>query len=180
MRSVPYLSCIVSIYYSLQVSHCVNGEIESITSEQLNEGIRNQLYAAVIDVRSQTDWDLGHIPNATLIASLNTMDLPPIPQVITAVSCNAEDQKIVVTCRTGARAAVAAEKLFAAGYKATIYNGGGTDDWTAAGFELVQTESLKSCTGTDTSGIFPRFDSSLTSYLLMLASNVWLLGVLIV
>jgi len=147
MRPVPYLSvsCIVSLCYSLQASHHVNGEIESITSEQLNEGIRNQLYAAVIDVRSQTDWDLGHIPNATHIASLNTMDLPPIPQAITG-SCNAEDQKIVVTCRTGFRAAIAADKLFAAGYKATIYNGGGTDNWIAAGFELVQTESRESCT----------------------------------
>jgi len=185
MRSVPYLSCIVSLYYLLQASHHVSGEIETITAEQLNEGIQNQLYAAVIDVRTQAEWDLGHIPNATLIASLNTMDLPPIPQGITG-SCDAEDQKIVVTCRPGARAAVAADKLIAAGYKATIYNGGGTADWTAAGFELVQTESRESCTGTgtdtdtDTSGILPRFDSSLTSYLLMVASHVWLLGMLIV
>eukprot|EP00555_Chaetoceros_dichaeta_P013366 CAMPEP_0198252044 /NCGR_PEP_ID=MMETSP1447-20131203/2668_1 /TAXON_ID=420782 /ORGANISM="Chaetoceros dichaeta, Strain CCMP1751" /LENGTH=103 /DNA_ID=CAMNT_0043937199 /DNA_START=49 /DNA_END=356 /DNA_ORIENTATION=+ len=103
MRSVPYLSSIFSLYYSLQTSHQVNGQILSVTPQQIKDGIRDNLYAAVIDVRSQADWDTGHIPNATLVASLNTMSLPPIPQAITG-SCNEEDQKIVVTCRTGARA----------------------------------------------------------------------------
>jgi len=180
MRSVSFLSFISLLYYSLQASHQVNGEILSVTPQEIKDGIQNNVYAAIIDVRSQAEWDTGHIPNATLVASLNTMDLPPIPQAITSSSCNGEDQKIVVTCRTGARAEVAAKKLIAAGYKATIYNGGGTADWTAAGFELVQTESSKSCAGTDTSGILSHFDDSLTLFLLIVASNVLVVGMLTV
>jgi len=146
MLSIPNPYYIISLCCLLLASHRVKGEVLYLTPQELMEGIQNRAYAAVIDVRSKEDWDKGHIPNATLVASLNEMDLPPLPKVITG-SCNKKDQKIVVTCRTGARAAVAANKLVAAGYKATIYNGGGTDDWTTAGFELVQTDSLESCSG---------------------------------
>jgi hydroxyacylglutathione hydrolase len=62
----------------------------------------------VLDVRSQAEFDLGHVPDAIHIAHtrllVNLVDLP-------------RDRPIVVHCRTGARAAAAVSLLERHGYR---------------------------------------------------------------
>ena len=89
-----------------------------------------------------TEWATGHIPNATFLDSLqrfNTSGEVTAPQDL--FNCSYECS-IVVYCASGNRAQGAAEVLEAAGFPTPIYNGLGVNQWTAAGFELVNTPSL--------------------------------------
>merc|ERR1712079_791211 len=79
------------------------------------------------------------------MGNLQQNTFPPFPTEL-GRWCNKNDIVIVVYCRSGARANVAISNLLAGGYEATLYNGGGTNDWLGAGFDLVQTDSiLPSC-----------------------------------
>jgi len=120
----------------------INGQdVFTITAEELNDGIQNQLFDAVIDVRTQEEWDEGHIPTATFIESLSSLDVSSSFPTMLQEHCNEKNKLIAVYCRSGARAGVAAQKLINAGYKATIYNAGGVNQWLAANFNLVETKS---------------------------------------
>ena len=109
---------------------------------EFQQGTMNGTFDAVIDVRTQSEWDSGHVPNATHIESLQLMTFPPFPEILEEGSCNSESSTIVVYCRSGARAGAAIQKLLDAGYEGTLYNGQGVSQWEDAGYELVDTESI--------------------------------------
>ena len=81
----------------------------------------------VLDVRTQEEYDQGHIPGAMLIPH-------------TDIETNAEtmltdkDQMILVYCRSGRRSKMAAEALVALGYT-NIREFGGIMDWP---YEVVK------------------------------------------
>ena len=76
--------------------------------------------AFVVDVRSQDEFDGGHLEGATLI---------PHTEIEQNLSKFPKDQKkpIVVYCRSGRRAEVAKELLESRGYT-NVVNGGGYKD----------------------------------------------------
>ncbi|MFQ5881054.1 MAG: rhodanese-like domain-containing protein [Candidatus Methylomirabilales bacterium] len=81
----------------------------------------------VVDVREPSEWDQGHIPNATHIP-LNTV-------LARAQELLAEDNLIFV-CAEGIRSAVACEIAAAVG-RTNLYNlEGGTIAWARAGNSL--------------------------------------------
>ena len=81
----------------------------------------------ILDVRTQEEYDQGHIPGAMLIPH-------------TDIETNAEtmltdkDQMILVYCRSGRRSKMAAEALVALGYT-NIREFGGIMDWP---YEVVK------------------------------------------
>lgn len=114
---------------------------EVLLADILYEGITEGLYDAIIDVRTQEEWDeTGHLPNATHIENLQFMTLPPFPNELDN-GCNSGDKIIVIYCRSGSRASAAIQNLLDAGFEGTLYNGQGVSQWTDAGFDLVSTES---------------------------------------
>jgi hydroxyacylglutathione hydrolase len=83
----------------------------------------------VVDVRGQSEWAEGHLPGAKHI-------------MLGYLARRAEEvvngQPIVVQCRSGARSAIAASILRAAGAQEVINLAGGIRDWEAAGLPLVK------------------------------------------
>jgi len=75
----------------------------------------------ILDVRTQSEFEAGHIQNAILIPNETIIDTKPalLPDL------NAE---ILVYCRSGNRSAQAANKMIAMGYT-NVYDFGGIIDW---------------------------------------------------
>lgn len=84
--------------------------------------------AFMLDVRTQEEWNAGHIPNATLI---------PLDQLAARMSEVPKDQRVVVVCRSGNRSAQGRDLLKQAGYTLVTSMGGGMNQWTAAGYDVV-------------------------------------------
>lgn len=78
----------------------------------------------LVDVRSQEEYESGHIPGAVCIPNESITDTPPaeLPR---------RDQIILVYCRSGRRSKEAAQKLFDMGYT-RVYEFGGILDWKGA------------------------------------------------
>eukprot|EP00934_Nitzschia_sp_Nitz4_P004453 Nitzschia sp. Nitz4//scaffold249_size28687//26888//27832//NITZ4_008121-RA/size28687-processed-gene-0.36-mRNA-1//1//CDS//3329544029//4443//frame0 len=109
---------------------------KQLTSEELYQGMMDGMFDAVLDVRKQSEWDLGHIPNVTFVEELyanGTAD-----SILSCDLC-----VIAVTCGSGRRAGLAIERLIGEyGFDPNnVYNGLGTSQWLAAGYELVNTTS---------------------------------------
>lgn len=115
---------------------------QAISPQQLLQGMQNNEYAAVVDVRTFNEWqNVGHIENATLVENLATSGTSPDP----IFGC--EECTLAVYCRSGARATGAIRRLQQEfGFTGTIYNAGGTNDWVGAGFPLVAGTATDSIT----------------------------------
>lgn len=79
--------------------------------------------ALVIDVRTQSEWDAGHLPAARLLP------VDQLPKRLAEVEQWADGDKgreLVVYCRSGHRSGIARDLLRAAGFT-RVTNGGGYD-----------------------------------------------------
>lgn len=83
---------------------------------------------AVIDVRSQAEWDAGHLPGAHHL-QLGTLGkrLDEVPR----------DGVVVVHCQGGTRSAIAASLLAERGYHNVINLQGGYQGWINAGYSVI-------------------------------------------
>ncbi|VVB91411.1 Thiosulfate sulfurtransferase GlpE [uncultured archaeon] len=83
----------------------------------------------ILDVRTQEEYNAGHIRNSTLI---------PVQDLSKRLTEVPRDRKILVYCRTGGRSTAASEILVNNGFT-RIYNmKGGITEWTKAGYEVVK------------------------------------------
>jgi len=75
----------------------------------------------ILDVRTQDEFDAGHIRNAILL---------PYDETVTLASSILTDktQTILIYCRTGRRSAIAAIMLIELGYT-SVFDFGGIEDW---------------------------------------------------
>ena len=75
----------------------------------------------ILDVRTQEEYDAGHVAGAILIPNETIIDEQPelLPDL---------DAEILVYCRSGNRSAQAAKKLIAIGYT-NVVDFGGIIDW---------------------------------------------------
>ena len=71
----------------------------------------------VLDVRTQAEYDQGHIPGAICVPNetIGTEDIPQLPDKM---------QRILVYCRSGNRSKQAAQKLADQGYTNIVEFGG--------------------------------------------------------
>jgi rhodanese-related sulfurtransferase len=80
--------------------------------------------ARLVDVRTQQEFDAGHVPGAVLI---------PYDQIATrAAELGARDTPIVLYCRTGRRTAIAAQALEGLGFT-RVWDLQGISNWPRAG-----------------------------------------------
>lgn len=76
----------------------------------------------ILDVREPSEYEEGHIPDAVLLP-VGTIDEETAAAVIPA-----QDDTVLVYCRSGNRSKTAAEKLASLGYTA-VYEFGGINTW---------------------------------------------------
>ena len=100
----------------------------TISAQEAKKRMDSGRPVVIVDVRTKSEYDEGHIPNAVLISNETIGAERPaaLPDL------NAE---ILVYCRSGARSRAASQKLANLGYTA-IYNFGGITDWP---YETVKT-----------------------------------------
>ncbi len=83
--------------------------------------------AQLLDVRTDHEWEAGHIEGATHI------DLPELPGRVDELD---RDRTVVVYCRTGNRSEMAAAALAAGGYDVAKMEEGMVG-WSEAGLPMV-------------------------------------------
>ena len=93
----------------------------NITAEEAKEIMDSEEAYIILDVRTQEEYDQGHIPGAILIP--DTEIKAKAEEVLTD-----KDQLILVYCRSGRRSKLAAEALVELGYT-NIREFGGIIDW---------------------------------------------------
>lgn len=112
----------------------ITPSVTSITQLQANHIDVEQAYQKreqgilMLDVRTQEEWDAGHIPGATLI---------PLDQIASRFGELPADQEIVIYCRSGNRSAQALSILNEAGFSDIYSMDGGINDWILAGYEVT-------------------------------------------
>ncbi len=82
----------------------------------------------VLDVRTIEEWVEFHAPDTTLI---------PLDELEGRLNEIAQDQEIVVICRSGNRSQVGRDILLAAGFTNVTSVAGGLNQWRDAGYPIV-------------------------------------------
>ena len=93
----------------------------NVTAEEAKEMMDSQTGYIILDVRTQEEYDQGHIPGAILIPDYEIK--ARAEEVLTD-----KDQLILIYCRSGRRSKLAAEALVELGYT-NIAEFGGIIDW---------------------------------------------------
>ena len=93
----------------------------NITAEEAKQIMDSQEGYIILDVRTQEEYDQGHIPGAIVISHEEITE--KAEDVLTD-----KDQLILVYCRSGRRSKIAAEALVELGYT-NIKEFGGISDW---------------------------------------------------
>jgi hydroxyacylglutathione hydrolase len=83
----------------------------------------------VLDVRSENEWNEGHLPGATHVP------LGYLPDRLAEIP---SDRPVVVQCQSGGRSAIAASILERAGFADVANLTGGLGAWTASGLPLEE------------------------------------------
>ena len=94
----------------------------NITAEEAKQIMDSEEGYIILDVRTQEEYDQGHIPGAILISHEEIAE--KAEDVLTD-----KNQLILVYCRSGRRSKIAAEALVELGYT-NIKEFGGIIDWT--------------------------------------------------
>lgn len=97
------------------------GSYVRISAEEAKKIIDGETGYIILDVRTQEEYDSGHIPGALLLPNeaIGTEEPGMLPD---------KNQKILVYCRSGNRSRQASQKLADLGYT-NIYEFGGIIDW---------------------------------------------------
>ena len=93
----------------------------NITAEEAKQIMDSEEGYIILDVRTQEEYDQGHIPGAIVISHDEIEE--KAEEVLTD-----KDQLILVYCRSGRRSKIAAEALVELGYT-NIKEFGGIIDW---------------------------------------------------
>ena len=93
----------------------------NITAEEAKQIMDSEEGYIILDVRTQEEYDEGHIPGAIVISHEEIAE--KAEEVLTD-----KEQLILVYCRSGRRSKIAAEALVELGYT-NIKEFGGISDW---------------------------------------------------
>ena len=103
--------------------------VAPVKIEQAENQLRNG--AQLLDVRTQQEWDEGHLKNATLVTVTEDGFLDKAKAALDP------KKEVLVYCRSGRRSALAAAQLRAAGFTVSDLEGG-IIAWKTAGKPVVK------------------------------------------
>ena len=120
-----FVTMLLAFAFPFTIVGCSSGG-EKISYQQISGAQAKALMDSesgyiIIDARTQSEYDEGHIPGAILIPEYEIADRAPkeLPD---------KDQLILVYCRSGRRSKIAAEELVKLGYT-NVKEFGGIIDW---------------------------------------------------
>lgn len=130
----PYISVVYGIILGLLLAGAIGApakkaagkespaaEYRLISAQEAKNRIDSGTDVIILDVRTQSEYEAEHIPNAILLPNETITDKMPkqLPDL---------DAEILVYCRSGNRSAQAAKKLITLGYT-NVYDFGGINGW---------------------------------------------------
>ena len=97
------------------------GGYQKITAKEAKQVMEDHPDAMIVDVREQSEYEAGHIPNAKLLplGQLETLAAEALPD---------RNATLLVYCRSGRRSKAGAETLVSLGY-IDVRDFGGIIDW---------------------------------------------------
>ncbi len=101
--------------------------LSQVSVQELQEEIKRNTYQHIVDVRSEAEWNKGHIEAAELL---------PLPEMLLENVGLSKGEKIIVTCRVGYRGNIGASYLQMHGFINVHNLAGGMLAWTNAGLPL--------------------------------------------
>jgi rhodanese-related sulfurtransferase len=112
--------------------------VHEITFDQLDELIESHEDLLMVDVRTEADYNAGHIPGAQLVP-LETLEAASDPK---SAQCNEElagsrGGAVLVYCNDGSRSAGAAATLQRLGFTHVYSLAGGLERWRPQGLVIV-------------------------------------------
>lgn len=124
MRKICAL--LLSILAVIGLSSCGGADdkeitYEQITAEQAKALMESETDYVIIDARTQSEFESGHIAGAIMIPEYEIAD-------VAEDVLKDKDQLILVYCRSGRRSKIAAEALVSLGYT-NVKEFGGIIDW---------------------------------------------------
>jgi rhodanese-related sulfurtransferase len=102
--------------------------IKEVTPADVRAMVDRGENVAIVDVREDREWNLGHLPRA-LHMSRGTLE-GKMEQAIP------RDRKVVLYCASGNRSALAADMLQQMGYTDVASMAGGISKWVDSGGEV--------------------------------------------
>lgn len=117
------LTCLLLLMFLLTgcAGNTTGGSYQQISQEKAKQMMDTQ-DVVVLDVREQSEYDSGHIPNAVLL---------PVGSINEDTAASVIPDKnftVLVYCRSGNRSKTASSALAALGYT-NIYEFGGINTW---------------------------------------------------
>jgi phage shock protein E len=130
------LSAAVSVLLAAVLTACAPGSAPAIARQTLADQIAADTAPVILDVRSSSEYDAGHVPGAINI---------PFQEVAARHGELAiePDQPIVVYCAHGPRAAWAGRALRKAGYTHVLYLDGHMTSWRKDGLPTEPTPAAE-------------------------------------
>lgn len=132
MKSV-YGGFSIIILLLIAVTGCIDQDAEDVPMTYIDVNVQQAKEMIdsgeffLLDVRTQGEYDDGHISGSTLI---------PVQVIESRLDELPKDEKILIYCRTGRRSVDASRILIDHGFKHVYNMKGGITDWTNSGFKL--------------------------------------------
>ena len=116
MKFLTILALVAAVAVAMVVYYTYNSPLW-ISAEDAKKALANRQFSTVLDVRTDTEYNLGHYPEAVHI---------PTAKLANEVERRLPDKQkgILVYCNTGQRSRYAADMLKAKGYKNVRYISG--------------------------------------------------------
>lgn len=116
MKFLTILALVAAVAVAMVVYYTYNSPLW-ISAEDAKKALANRQFSTVLDVRTDTEYNLGHYPEAVHI---------PTAKLASEVERRLPDKQkgILVYCNTGQRSRYAADMLKAKGYKNVRYISG--------------------------------------------------------
>src|SRR5687767_4997549 len=108
--------------------HEAQSRIKEVTASELRELRAHGNEVVILDVREPNEWNLGHVPGATLL-----------PRGVIEQNVEARvprDKTVVLYCGGGGRSALAADTMQQMGYAKVLSLAGGFRAWAESGGEI--------------------------------------------
>ena len=118
----------ILIYYAQTQSHDTEIGYGDVTVEQAKSLIESKPSLIILDVRTQEEYDSGHIERVILI---------PIDELENRLDELSKNDELLVYCRTGRRSSNAMNILQADGFTKIFHMNDGITGWIQAGYSTL-------------------------------------------
>lgn len=118
-----------------QLIQQIKGEIKEITPEEVQERLEAGEPWALLDVREQSEWEEGHLPEAHFIPR-------GFLEIRTESALPEKDKPLVVYCGGGVRSAMATKTLQDMGYTNVMSMSGGFTRWRELDYSFTTPRTL--------------------------------------